>query len=173
MLCDHCKEKEATVHLTQVVESEIKKLHLCEGCAEQAGFELDGSMSLNEILDGLGLQGAQEVERVPRDASSEKEACPRCGLTRARLKKKGRLGCPECYEIFRDELLPLLESVHGSREHCGKVPGRMRTELQRREERAALQEQLQAAIEKEAFEEAAGLRDRIMQIEGVNKGEQG
>ena len=30
MLCDICKEKEATVHLTQMVEGKTKKIDLCE-----------------------------------------------------------------------------------------------------------------------------------------------
>lgn len=173
MLCDHCREKEATVHLTQVVENQIKKLHLCEECAEQTGFNLDGSVSLNEILDGLGLQGAQPAEKAPRQLAAENLACPRCGLTRARLKKKGRLGCPECYDTFQEELLPLLETIHGARAHCGKLPGRMRSELKRQEELEALQEQLQAAVTREAFEEAAGLRDRIKQLEVQHTGGQG
>ena len=28
MTCEHCEDKEATVHLTQVIDGQVKKLHL-------------------------------------------------------------------------------------------------------------------------------------------------
>ena len=34
MLCDICKKSEATVHLTQIVESKLLKVDLCEACAK-------------------------------------------------------------------------------------------------------------------------------------------
>ena len=50
MLCEHCNEREATVHLTQVLEGEVKKLHLCEECAAQSGFDVHGTMSVTDSL---------------------------------------------------------------------------------------------------------------------------
>ena len=53
MLCECCQEHEATIHLTQVVNGQSKELHLCEECAEQSGLNLQGVMSLPEVLFGI------------------------------------------------------------------------------------------------------------------------
>ena len=46
MLCDICKEKEATVHLTQMVEGKTKKIDLCEGCSKAKGVDDPAGFSL-------------------------------------------------------------------------------------------------------------------------------
>ena len=48
--------------------------------------------------------------------------CPNCGLTYSSFKSSGRLGCSECYEAFRNELVPLLGRLQGSTGHVGKAP---------------------------------------------------
>jgi len=55
MVCQLCKQKEATVHLTQIVEDEMKKLDLCEACAKQKGVTDPTGFSLAELL--LGAAG--------------------------------------------------------------------------------------------------------------------
>jgi protein-arginine kinase activator protein McsA len=37
MQCSICKEKPATVHLTQIVGEKMQKLDLCEDCAKTKG----------------------------------------------------------------------------------------------------------------------------------------
>ena len=55
MQCELCKEREATVHLTQVMDGAIKKLHLCEDCAAKSGVDVNGPLSISDILLGLGV----------------------------------------------------------------------------------------------------------------------
>ena len=40
MKCDICKEREATVHLTEVINDRVTKLHLCEECAREKGVDV-------------------------------------------------------------------------------------------------------------------------------------
>ena len=40
MQCCICKEKPATVHLTQIVGEKMQKLDLCEDCAKAKGVTL-------------------------------------------------------------------------------------------------------------------------------------
>ena len=35
MKCEFCNENNATIHLTQVVDGSMKKLNLCQSCAEK------------------------------------------------------------------------------------------------------------------------------------------
>ena len=51
--------------------------------------------------------------------------CEVCGIKFVDFRNTGRLGCPHDYQEFRDELMPLLENIHGETRHCGKTPRRL------------------------------------------------
>lgn len=154
MLCELCKESEATVHLTQVIDSAIKKLHLCESCAGKSGVDLQGPLSISDILLGLGVQ------KEPAGAGTER-SCPRCHMRRTDFKKTGRFGCAECYTAFAEELPPLLKAMHRADRHKGKVPRRESARMLASAELADMQKQMEKAISEEKFEEAARLRDSL------------
>jgi protein arginine kinase activator len=40
----------------------------------------------------------------------------------ADFRGKGRLGCPRCYDTFRQELMPLLQRIHEAQSHRGRLP---------------------------------------------------
>jgi protein arginine kinase activator len=159
MLCEHCQAKDATIHLTQVMDGEVRKLHLCEACAAAGGLDPDGALSISDVLLGLGADAAPS-EDMPTGG-----ACPSCGLKRSAFRKSGRLGCPDCYEAFADELTPLIRSMHRDVRHRGKAPADEREKILRRERRAALSERLADAVESECFEEAARLRDELAALD--------
>lgn len=154
MLCESCKERDATVHLTQVVDGAIKKLHLCEECATKSGFDAQSPLSITDILLGMGIQKSEE-------ASDSERRCPRCHMRRTDFKKTGRFGCAHCYETFAEELPPLLKAMHRSDHHTGKIPRKEGARAQAGAELAALQKRMDKAIATENFEEAAMLRDQI------------
>ncbi|HMP77628.1 MAG TPA: UvrB/UvrC motif-containing protein [Kiritimatiellia bacterium] len=155
MLCESCKERDATVHLTQVVDGAIKKLHLCEECAAKSGFDIQGPLSITDILLGMGIE-------KPVDKPESERTCPRCHMRRTDFKKTGRFGCAACYEAFAEELPPLLKAMHRSDHHTGKVPSRESVRVQASAELAQLQQKMDKAIAAENFEEAARLRDSIL-----------
>lgn len=155
MQCERCQQNEASVHLTQVVDGQVAKMHLCEACAKEAGVDIKGTLSITDLLSGLhGLQ--QEPAPAPVEETAGPE-CPSCGLTRTQFKKQGRLGCPGCYEAFTDDLRGMIRTMHHHERHVGKRPGGAVPDA----ERAALRKALDAAIAQERFEEAARLRDRL------------
>ena len=106
MLCCICKEKEAKVHLTQIVGEKMQKVDLCEACAAQKGVNDPAGFSLADLL--LGLGASQEMEQ----AAGGELKCPNCGFTQADFKKAGRLGCSECYHTFSEGLEGLLKTMH-------------------------------------------------------------
>ncbi len=164
MLCDICGKNPATVHLTEIIDEQMNELHLCEDCARNKSAAMEQQFGLSDLLAGMA-----DFEKP----STEKEEavtikCPSCGLTYADFKKIGRLGCGECYNVFRKYLAPLLKRIHGSNQHLGKTPLKVKTTSRVYKKKADLQElknQLQEAIQREAFEEAARLRDIIKGIE--------
>lgn len=160
MKCECCHETEATIHLTQVIDGEVKKLNLCQDCAQKNGIDLNSPISITDVLLGLGAQ--QNKDPVPPGTLSEFDlSCSRCQMTRAEFKKRARLGCSECYNAFMGELSSITQAMHHSRQHVGKIPTRQGHEARMTAQIAALQKDIETAIAKEEYEVAAGLRDKI------------
>ena len=158
MLCSICKEREATVHLTQITGDKMQKVDLCEECSKTKGLNDPAGFNLADLL--LGLGASQEIEQAGGGVELK---CARCGFTQADFKKAGRLGCPECYKTFADGLESLLKSMHKGTHHVGKIPEALRQNQDLSDRLKALQKKLAKAIEDENFEQAARLRDEIKQ----------
>ena len=154
MLCDACKEKEATVHLTQMVNDDVKKVHLCEDCATASGLSANNPAFLTDVLLGLGGQRAQE------EAGPDK-TCSVCQMHLSDYRKTSRLGCQNCYTAFESELASIIESVQKGGAHVGKCPSRLPGKAQEKESLAELEKALETAVAEEHYEEAARIRDRL------------
>ncbi len=160
MLCEICKQAQATVHLTEIINEQMTELHLCESCANQKGAQVESHFGLSDLLSGLAdFSKTQEPEEVST------KACPTCGMTYDDFRKVGRLGCSDCYVTFKRSLGGLLKRIHGSPIHLGKSPVRLVKPHKAKTELTELKRKLERAIEDEAFEEAARLRDQIHQME--------
>ena len=153
--CMICKEKDATVHFAEITNGQIKKMHLCDECATQKGIGVNISFSVADLIAGLSPES---------HFSDDAQKCPACGMEIQEFKNSGRLGCSQCYEAFSKVLNHIIESVHKNTVHTGKMPPNVeiREDEQNRLERIhAFQTQLQQALEKEDYEKAAELRDKI------------
>jgi len=163
MQCQICGKRPAVVHFTEIVNNKKSEYHVCEKCAEEKGYHVPlvkTKFSVGDLLAGMVEQpGSAEEARVGR------VQCPKCGLVYSNFKETGRLGCSECYPTFRSQLRPLLRRVHGSTKHVGKAPVRDAARVALRREVQRLHEELQKAVEREDFESAADLRDRIKKME--------
>lgn len=158
MLCDICNNKEATVHLTQMVEGETKKIDLCEACSKEKGVDDPAGFSLADLL--LGLGASQQME----DAGSTSTKCPQCNFSQEEFKKTGRLGCAECYDHFEEGVEGLLKTMHKGTRHNGKAPAVWKTKKDYVDQLHELETMLNKAIVKEDYEKAADLRDKIAGI---------
>ena len=161
MICQVCGKNESTVEFTEIIDDEVKQLHLCDGCAKEKGIEMEQNFSISDLLAGISGLG----EKPSDEELSVK--CGKCGMTFEDFQKIGRLGCGECYGAFRKNLLPLLKRIHGSARHIGKSPKEIdETDGKKKiSEAQELRQKLQRAIDMEEFEEAARLRDRIRSLE--------
>lgn len=160
MLCDICNKNQATVHLTEIIDNQMTELHLCEECAVKKSAEMEQQFGLSDLLAGMA-----QFEKVTEEKEAVAAKCKNCGLTYADFKKIGRLGCGECYSAFKKYLTPLLKRIHGSTLHFGKSPARLTKVASKKVDLSSLRVKLQQAIEAEAFEEAAKIRDQIKELE--------
>jgi protein arginine kinase activator len=122
---------------------------------------MEQQFGLSDLLAGLA-----EFEKPAKETETIIAVkCANCGLTYSDFKKIGRLGCGECYNAFKKYLGPLLKRIHGSNQHAGKSPLRAAKVSKKKADSQELRTRLQKAIETEAFEEAARIRDQIKDLE--------
>jgi protein arginine kinase activator len=161
MLCDQCGERDAVVHLTTIVDNQVKQQHLCERCAAERGVETTLKTPKHPLGDFLH---AVQQQVIP--SASDTVRCSFCGSTINDFRQTGRWGCAHCYTAFEGSMRELLRRVHGNSKHAGVVYQSPQPAL---DENATilgeLKDRLRRAIESEQFELAADLRDRIRVIE--------
>jgi protein arginine kinase activator len=162
MICNVCNKNPATVHLTEIIDGKMSELHICEDCARKKSQAMEQQFGLSDLLAGMADFDKPQEEAAVISVSLK---CPICGLTYADFKKIGRLGCGECYNTFRKYLGPLLKRIHGSTQHTGKSPLKSGRVTKKKADIQELRIRLNKAIESEAFEEAAKIRDQIKEFE--------
>jgi protein arginine kinase activator len=164
MRCEKCP-KPATFHITDIVEKgKHREFHFCDEHARQhlAPQDETSEQPISELAKKLIVSG-QGPLREPSPA--DKQVCPICQITFLEFRNSGRLGCPYDYEVFRDELMPLLENIQGETRHSGKVPRRAPRNTQQQTTLIQLRNELKRAVAAEDYESAARLRDQIKGIE--------
>lgn len=186
MLCEKCKQREATVHKQVVVGGVSHSEHLCSECAAKEGNSWEksfgsifggdsfydkffGSPSLSNWFEPFFKLDGQTAPEKKKETMTP---CPHCGTTWDEFQSNGLLGCSECYNHFADALPPLLRQLHSATEHTGKKPydnvaAPVETKVEEKPaekvltKEEGLRAEMQKAIEAENFEEAARLRDEI------------
>lgn len=172
MFCQECGSKPATLHFTKIVQGEITEFHLCESCAREKGEMIPGTangFSIHQLLSGLldfDMHGAGpgSAKKV-LGQKPQSLRCETCGLTYSQFGKMGRFGCSDCYRHFAPRLEPIFRRIHGNTRHAGKIPKRGGGRIHLKRQLEEYRQKLQEAIEREEFEEAARLRDRIRELE--------
>lgn len=168
MLCQMCGQHPATTHIKTIVNGKLTQGHLCADCAKKQGYGnlfADWGSGFGSLLSGF-MGSAAPARQVTR--------CPGCGASFEDITRSGKIGCAECYHTFRGQLLPIIQRIHGTAQHKGKVPGGSALRVTDGNnkivavEETPLEEKkrlLKQAIETQDFERAAVLRDEIKELE--------
>lgn len=162
--CSRCGERDGVIDLTHVEGGEVRVDQLCAQCAAEKGIQTAAAVAdtpLGGLLAAIGGEAGGAAEPIePADG------CPRCGATLQDFRETGHLGCADCYTAFAEPLRELLRRLHGSAHHTGAgylPPGAPPPAAE--ESLDSLRDQLRRAVEAEAFERAAELRDRLRERE--------
>jgi protein arginine kinase activator len=159
MNCQSCSKEVATVHLTEIEKGKQKELHLCEACAQKKGV-VGKAPSLQEILGGM-IQ--QQIKAMGEEGMAK---CPFCGIRFSEFRSKGRLGCPNDYDVFHKNLVPLVEKLQGgASQHRGRVPVSLGEDVAKDMKLRKMKLNLDELVKKEDYEGAAKLRDEIRRLE--------
>lgn len=170
MKCDNCGDPEATVHQIHVADNEIKHVQLCDSCAQE-----DQSVPDSSSAQSVGEFFSDLQEREPEE---QRDECPECGLTLRELKKTNKVGCSNCYSVFRDQFESIVHRIHGADQHLGEEPDTADSsgfetstddstglgKVSREQKLQLLEKRLQKRVDEEDYEAAADLRDRIQEL---------
>jgi protein arginine kinase activator len=170
MRCDLCNEP-ATMHIQEVINGQQKSLNLCQSCAQEQKISPD-SLDSGAISAFMG-KFEELVKSEPEEANGDwpELNCANCGMTSARFREGGRLGCTECFTAFAPILAQILPTMHNGVQHLGRSPAEFETSddggaaISRRRREIELKQQLEEAIAAEHYEIAAGLRDELSALE--------
>lgn len=199
MLCERCKTREANIRYTEV-RNGIRSDHaLCGQCAREMDLDFgpiagkfEAEIPIGKILaDLFGIDlGAGEKEEF----EGSKVVCPTCQTTYSDFLKDSKFGCPDCYRVFDLLMEDKIKKLQGSDIHKGKRPfnARMLAVTEKETEVTALEEapeggeteenitneekiiilkaKLAEALEEEAYERAAKLRDEIRSLKEPEDG---
>lgn len=168
MLCDNCKQNEANVHITKIVNGVKQEMYICDKCAKGLqGLNINGdynfgpSFSFQNILSGI----MDYMSPAPQINKTYELQCKKCGTTYSDFKKYGLLGCSECYKSFSPTINTVIKRVQGNIEHTGKIPKKLGGDIVEKRRLSKLKEDLQKALANEEYERAAQLRDMIKSLQ--------
>ena len=168
MKCERCS-KPVTHHITDIDKhGDWQEHHLCHDHAqtfleESTEAEEKPKKDVSELAKAFINQSSKAGAAA--EAATERRICPVCKMTFQEFRNSGRLGCPNDYVVFREELMPLLENIHDETRHCGKTPHRAPRDTQTLTSLIQLRNDLKRAIAAEDYELAARVRDQIKELE--------
>lgn len=149
MLCQKCKKRLATINHEEIINGELCSINLCEQCMKDTYGQFEENVA-EAILSGLF------GERV-----REQKICPNCGLRFSDYERSGLLGCPSCYDIFNEELMPYIARIQGNTRHVGKEGGVHTSEHEYLRKLQGLQSSLERALKSGDYAEAGRINERM------------
>jgi protein arginine kinase activator len=158
MQCDQCQQP-AVVHEVAISGGDHQEIHLCAQCAQAAGVPTPVQQPITQLLNEY------VVAQSPAQTRSSAPTCPNCGLTVRHLRKHGHAGCPTCYTTFGDAMESAIHRAQaGATHHLGKSPRQSESIKIRSRTMRQLLRELDQAVASEQYERAAGIRDRLDEL---------
>ncbi len=158
--CEICNKADSQIEISVFVEQDLVQLHICEDCATDCRLDFE-ALEHGTVPDFLEHVLAMDKSCKGEEIDGEL-ACPECGMTAEEIEVTEQVGCSLCYTIFKDILAEKLPESRHRTVHVGKE-----VTDQPEESILSLQKKLQAAVEREEYEQAAVLRDRIAELENA------
>jgi len=164
-VCEKCRINKATVQISKHLDGQKNDIWLCGNCAKDykdveviAGTQFSTENFMSSLLDSIHNTGLK-VNYI------KTTKCDKCGMNYGKFKEIGRLGCDQCYKTFEEKLNPLIQRLHGSTLHTGKVSKKVQGLMEIKRECAHLRNKMNEAVKQEAFEEALVIRDKLRALE--------
>lgn len=158
MLCDVCKENQATIRLIAVVDGQKTERHLCTACVakQKLHFKTEGMPSiLSAFISGMGKKPQKHPDL----------RCSGCGCAFDDVIQTAKMGCTQCYQDFQEYLNPMISQMHAGLRHVGRVPKHADVSMKAHSRIEQIRREMDMAVVLEDFELAAALRDELKALE--------
>ncbi len=164
MLCDKCQKNNATIYIKNIVNNQVRELHLCAECAENLGYHepmenpFHAFGAFDPFTNLFAVTGKQENPAT-------KQRCSVCNADITDIRRTGRAGCPHCYTLFETSMAPIIRKIHGASVHTGSIPKSAGAKISTKRILEEKKANLRNAVANEDYETAAKLRDEIRSLE--------
>ncbi|MBR3254864.1 MAG: UvrB/UvrC motif-containing protein [Clostridia bacterium] len=179
MKCDNCGKNNANVKYLRNINGEKTEMNLCEECSKKLGINTDINFDIpidfSSFLGGF-FEDFDKVDFPYLLSSNEETKCKGCNSTFEDILNRGKFGCPTCYETFETQIDNLMNKIHGSNRHVGRLGIESAKESGLKEENkkekvelnddkvTQLKAKLKELVKQEKYEEAAKVRDEIKKL---------
>lgn len=169
MLCERCHAHPATVHMVQVVNGNRKEEHLCSECAEKEHvFQKEQSFFGNGFFDSPldHFFGGSMLGHLLEDPFGARTLEDQGGGQFIEVSPEKLPENEDSYSRFKESIRPLFQKGKNEipvNEPKTKEKGDAPAES---EELQALRKELKSCVDREDFERACEVRDKIKAIEG-------
>jgi protein arginine kinase activator len=119
-----------------------------------------------EIKNEVSLFLPEMTVKSTAEAVDDTRECSHCHLLFSEFRTNGLLGCSACYEEFQPDIDALLLTMHGTAVHKGKRSAAHADSAFGDADVNSLSASLADAIQREEYEHAALLRDKIRRLIG-------
>lgn len=163
MKCQNCGKNNANVKYTQVINGDKMELFLCDQCANEMNIGMNFDFGIHDVFSNF----FDDFAGLKTIAIPEISKCKSCGLSYDEFSNTGMLGCEDCYSTFSNRLDEVLNRIHGGNRHLsvGKKISKASETKNELSEIDKLKAELKVCIEKEEYEKAAVIRDKIKKLE--------
>lgn len=179
MLCQKCHKKTASVFISSIINGQETRIYLCDDCAKDyplLNFNYQAPFSIKDVMDKFKIDEDNSTDQekenslaIDNNYEENDITCPNCYSTYNEYRQTGKLGCSRCYEVFEKHIKPILKNIYGYEEYIGKTPKKDDSLIHISKEIRILKEDLNMAVEKEEYEKAADIRDKIKDLEECNE----
>jgi protein arginine kinase activator len=162
VICKNCMKDTASIKFTEVVDGKAVQHFLCPECYRVHQEQLPGFT--RSVPQPTVYRARQEKADTPADKKVVVR-CPACNASLSQILETAIVGCSSCYTAFGREIESMLEALHSGMAHRGKI-------IKCDDNRAQMNKNIQVKrillrrmLKEENYEEAARLRDEIIQLE--------
>ena len=162
MQCSRCGAP-SVYHSTLIVNGVSQKTSLCRDCAIKEGvFNQQKTNLFDEMLSSFAdMLNFEQVDNV---------VCPVCKTTLRDFKATGKLGCSNCYDVFRQDVMNIIKRIAPHETHKQEAINVVKKEKVTKEEQIRiLREEMKQAVSEERYEDAAKIKKQITKLENKDE----
>ncbi len=164
MNCDRCG-KPSVYHSTLIVNGVSQTTNLCRECAIKEGvFDASPTSIFDELfMPFADILPFEKVKNI---------VCPVCKTSLKEFKQTHKLGCPNCYDVFKEEIEKIVSKIAPFSTHKQEPIKKLKS-TKKKESKAQtileLRNQMAQAVKEERYEDAAKIKKQIKALESENE----